>query len=101
MNEPLAVVFQRRAVRETEAIDEWWRTNRPAAPDLFARELEAMLAVVALMPSLGARIRGKRAPGLRRVLLRRTKYHVYYRIADGRLEVLAVWHAARGTSPRL
>jgi hypothetical protein len=34
--------------------------------DLFAHELEAMRAVVALTPSLGACAQGKRAPGLRR-----------------------------------
>lgn len=54
MTEPLAVVFQRRAIREAEAIDEWWRSNRPSAPDLFLSELEAMTGAAALMPTLGA-----------------------------------------------
>ena len=68
MTEPLSVVFQRRAIREAEAIDEWWRSNRPSAPDLFVAELEAML---------GARVH------------------------EQRLEVLALWHATRGTGPGL
>ena len=28
-----------RAQRETDRTDAWWRKNRPAAPDLFLREL--------------------------------------------------------------
>jgi nitroreductase len=76
MTEPLSVVFQRRAIREAEAIDEWWRSNRHAAPDLFATELEAMLGAAALMPSLGAPARSERASGERRLLLRTTRHHV-------------------------
>jgi hypothetical protein len=54
MTEPLSVVFQRRAIREAEAIDEWWRSNRSSAPDLFVAELEAMLGAAALMPTLAS-----------------------------------------------
>ena len=63
MTEPRSVVSQRRATGETEAIDEWWRSNRPSAPDLFVAELEAMLGAVALMPTLGAPARSERARG--------------------------------------
>ena len=101
MTKPLAVVFQRRAIREIEEVDEWWRANRPSAPDLFIIELERMLGAVALMPTLGAPARNERAQGVRRVLLRRTRYHVYYRVRGDTLEVLATWHAVRGTGPGL
>ena len=99
MTGPLSVVFQHRAIRETEAIDEWWRSNRPSAPDLFATELESMLGAAALMPSLGALARSDRVRGVRRLLLRTTRYHVYYRVREQTLEVLAVWHATRGAGP--
>ncbi len=101
MSEPLVVAIQRRAVREIETIDEWWRTNRPAAPNLFANELESMLAVVALMPTLGAEARSQRLGGVRRVLLPQSRYHVYYRVRDTTLDVLAVWHTVRGRGPDL
>jgi plasmid stabilization system protein ParE len=101
MKEPLGVVFQRRAAREIEAVDEWWRAHRTAAPELFVSELDAMLSALALMPTLGSPAKGERAPGVRRVLLRRTRHHVYYRVRDDVLEVLAVWHAARGAGPGL
>lgn len=66
MTEPLAVVLQHRAAREIEEVDGWWRQNRPFSPDLFLAELESTLAAAALMPVLGAAVRGERAPGLRR-----------------------------------
>jgi hypothetical protein len=31
--------------------------------------------------------------------MRRTRYHVYYRVTDDTLEVLAIWHAVRGEGP--
>jgi hypothetical protein len=70
MTEALAVVFERRAIRETEAIDEWWRSNRPSARDLFVSELEAMLAAAALMPTLGAPAKSERARGAGMVTVR-------------------------------
>ena len=99
MREPLAVAFQHRATHEIETIDGWWRLNRPSAPDLFLRELESMLSAIALMPALGAPAKSSRVSGVRRVLLPRTRYHLHYRIRGKTLEVLAVWHAARGSGP--
>ena len=49
MNGPLAVVIQRRAALEVDAIDDWWRRHRTAAPDLFMSELARMLSAIALM----------------------------------------------------
>jgi plasmid stabilization system protein ParE len=97
----LTVVFGRRAARDVERIDAWWRANRPAAPQLFVEDLERMLSVLALSPVLGSPAASTRTPGLRRALLERTKYHVYFRIRADVLEVAAVWHASRGRVPRV
>lgn len=59
-------------------------------------ELDRTLAAVALMPMLGAPARSERVAGVRRVLLRKTQHYVYYRVHGERLEVLALWHTARG-----
>jgi plasmid stabilization system protein ParE len=37
--------------------------------------------------------------GIRRVLLPRTRYHVYYVAREDVVLVLAVWHAKRGSGP--
>jgi plasmid stabilization system protein ParE len=75
----------------------WWRENRPLAPDLLDEELRGVLAIVATTPTIGALARDARLQGVRRILLRRTRYHLYYRVnaPAGRLEVLALWHARR------
>ncbi len=101
MSVPFAIVFQRRAAREIERVDEWWRASRPSSPDLFVNELERVLAAIVLMPTLGTPAKSARVPGVRRALLRRTQYHLYFRVRAETLEVLAVWHATRGTGPGL
>jgi plasmid stabilization system protein ParE len=59
------------------------------------------MTLVASTPEMGRRYLAAGIPGLRRVLLRATRYHVYY-VSDGDLvTVLAVWSAVRGRSPRL
>jgi plasmid stabilization system protein ParE len=93
----LGVAVTARATTQTQRALRWWRDNRAAAPDLLEQELRNVLALVAAAPTLGAVARDPRIKGVRRVLLRRTRYHVYYRAdaAAGRLEVLALWHASR------
>jgi plasmid stabilization system protein ParE len=73
----------------------------PCGPELFQRELETTVAAVASSPMLGAVSADDEFPDVRRVLMRRTRYHVYYRIIGDVLEVLAIWHAARGEGPTL
>ena len=40
-------------------------------------------------------------PGVRRALLRASRYHVYYVLTDDVVIVLAVWSAVRGAGPSL
>ena len=95
-----------RVTPEAEAqiaeIDRWWRENRLAAPDLFMDELAVAFDLIARLPGAGRRHRTAGVPGLRRLLLRATRYHVYYAPVDERtLFVLAVWSAVRGSGPDL
>jgi len=86
------------------AIQTWWTTNRPAVPDLFHQELRAALTKVATSPAAGAPYRASSGiSGVRRILMPRTRYQVYYVVAvdERRVLVHAVWHAARGQGPKL
>lgn len=94
----LLVVFDRDAQAEASAIDLWWRENRPAAPNLFRDELERMIALAARVPESGRVVRDR---DVRRIRLRRTQYHVYFRVESNALVVLAIWHARRGSGPEL
>lgn len=93
------VIIAPRAAADLAAVNAWWRENRPAAPALFIDEFTAVLAEGNLRGMLVRRI----DPPVRRVLLVRTRYHVYYDFEHEmrRVQVLAIRHAARGRGPRL
>ena len=99
MNLPIIVAPQAEA--QIQTIDEWWRANRQAAPDLFEQELSTAFASIAAMPSAGHRVMHPEVKGLRRVLLRATRYHVYYAAGLDAVVVLAVWSSVRGAGPDL
>lgn len=102
MTAPPSVDFTRRAAAQTEAATLWWRENRPLAPDALREELEQALQLIALQPEIGATARNIKLAGVRRVLLSRVKYHLYYRIVEGpprSIEVLSLWHTGRGGNP--
>jgi plasmid stabilization system protein ParE len=94
-----AVVVAAPAEQQLRVIDEWWRRNRLAAPDLFAEEFASGVETLTTHPGVGAPARRRRFKGLRRLLLRATRYHVYYVATDRTVTVLAVWSAVRGSGP--
>lgn len=90
------------ADRQIQRIDLWWRKNRQKAPVLFAQQIAWAIAFLSETPLLGSPvIMGKRH--LRRLLMRKTGYYVYYDVNEKaeRVEMRAVWHTARGKTPRL
>jgi plasmid stabilization system protein ParE len=88
------------ADRQVEVIDAWWRENRPGAPDLFASELEQALTALADSPTLGVRYGSGETP-IKRLLLHRSHYHLYFVQEPNCVLVLALWNAFRGRGPAL
>lgn len=82
-------------------IDDWWRTNRTASPDLFLNELAAAFDILASAPKIGRLYRKSPVANTRRLLLKESRYHLYYVSSSTEVRVLSVWHAQRGKSPRL
>ncbi len=95
----LPVVVAEPAELQLRAIDTWWRAHRSAAPDLFADEFAAAVETLSTLPSVGARVRRPRLVALRRVLLRATRFHVYYVTTKQAVCIVAVWSAVRGNGP--
>lgn len=95
----MKVEFSGEAEAQVQQIDAWWRENRRAAPDLFADELDQALVALEDAPALGVRYAPR--PEVRRLLLKRTHYHLYIVEETERVYVLAVWSAFRGRGPRL
>lgn len=90
-----------RAAAEIRLASAWWRANRQAAPFALADDLERAFELIAAQPGIGARARNPKKEGVRRLLLSRTGYHLYYQVnaEAGRVEVLALWHSRRGSEP--
>jgi plasmid stabilization system protein ParE len=99
----LPVVITRRAAKQIEEAHQWWHTNRPAAPAAILDELERALPLISSQPGVGISAKGTRLTGVRRILLLRVGYFLYYRLAPRRreIQVLALWHAQRAAAPRL
>jgi plasmid stabilization system protein ParE len=97
------LVLARRVVRQVEQKEAWWAKNRPAAPDLFAREFRDTLEHIRTTPGSGIGWPTPRRPGLRRILMARTQNHVFFLLDDETqtIHVLAVWGAVRERSPKL
>ena len=97
----LAVCTTPEADAQIREIDNWWRQNRLAAPDLFLQELGESFELISDAPQIGRFYRRSPVRQTRRVLLRGTRYHVYDVALTSEVRVLAVWHAQRGVGPPL
>lgn len=74
------------AQEQADRIDRWWKDNRPAAPDLFARELAQAYSLLESVPDMGSPYVERHGAIVRRVLLPKTRNHVYYVIDRAQFE---------------
>jgi plasmid stabilization system protein ParE len=91
----------KRAQTQIDRAAQWWDENRDLAPEAFDEELAEAFVLLAAQPGVGAPVSGTRVHDVRRLHLSRIRYHLYYRLRGDRVEVLALWHASRGSSPSL
>ena len=101
MSDPLHIEISAIAATQVRAAETWWGLNRPKAPGAIRAELERGCSLIALQPHVGARATNIALPGVRRLHLARIHYDLYYRLVEAsrRLEILAFWHASRGSYP--
>jgi plasmid stabilization system protein ParE len=97
----LPVVVSPEAEEHIDAIDGWWRANRPAAPHLFIEELADAVAALEFAPEVGRRYPHPEVKGVRRLLLRATRHHVYYVSTTDAVVILAIWGSVKGSGPDL
>jgi plasmid stabilization system protein ParE len=90
-----------RGLAEAKRRKTWWSKNRPAAPELFEEEFRAVLAMLLTTPIMGTPYEADVGFPVRRVLLKKTAYHVYFGLNGEELVVLSVWGARRKRGPRL
>lgn len=80
----------------------WWELHREKAPGLFVEELAVIVAK--LRRGAGHERQQYAARGGRiiwRILMPKTRNHVYYRLDDaaGEVEILLIWNAVAGEEP--
>lgn len=81
----------------------WWLANRPKAPRAFGEDLEKAFGLICSLPLAGQKVRHPTIGGLRRVLMGRVRYYLYYQVEveEEIVNALALWHASRKGHPRL
>lgn len=80
----------------------WWREHRDAKT-LFAQEFLAAIRHLRTVPETGSLYALKRGRAIRRWLMPKTEYHVYYRFdrEQDLLVIYSVWGARKKRGPKL
>ncbi|MBX3224455.1 MAG: hypothetical protein KF795_28320 [Labilithrix sp.] len=93
--------FTPRAEAEAEREQAWWREHRPDAPEVFANELAQAIGQIVRRPTAGAIYPSTFPDVVRRVLLTKTRNHVYFTVHEDEIVILSVWGAPRRRGPKL
>jgi plasmid stabilization system protein ParE len=97
----LKVQLSEEAKQHARDENAWWRKNRDSK-DLFTQELRNVRKLLKDGPKapVYAYIEGE---PVRRLLLEKTRCHVYYVLLDGEslVRIVAIWGASRARGPSL
>jgi toxin ParE1/3/4 len=94
----LEIRWLKRALANVEAEAKYIARDNPAAAQRIVRAVEQAVELLARHPALG---RPGRVEGTRELVVPGTPYLIPYRVREGRVEVLRVFHAARKWPPSL
>ena len=94
----LEVRWLKRALANLEAEAEYICRDNPAAARRVVTAIEQAVKPLARHPALG---RHGRVEGTRELVISGTPYIIPYRVREGRVEILRVFHAARKWPPKL
>ena len=91
-----------RALADAKRMKTWWRRHRSKAEDLFEEELDAALERIMATPNLGSVYEPADLDvKVRRILMPKTRNHVYYTVTAAEIVVLTVWGAPKRRGPKL
>jgi toxin ParE1/3/4 len=89
----LKVRFTRPAVLDLEAIADWIAHDDPMRAFSFVEELRKACLAIGRRPRAYPFVEHRRGDGIRRRV--HGNYLIFYRVADGAVEILHVLHGAR------
>jgi plasmid stabilization system protein ParE len=87
----LQVVFRRIAKRELVDAISWYEGRRKGLGQEFSASVAHQLQKIAISPIQFARVRG----AVRRAVMQRFPYSIFFLAEDRRIVVLAIFHAKR------
>ncbi|HEY5955328.1 MAG TPA: hypothetical protein VIV60_02195 [Polyangiaceae bacterium] len=92
----------RRAQRLVDRENSWWLDNADY-PLTFEEEFENVLLRLRDVPMLGVSYPTAKRPHLQRVLLPKSKCHIYYTLENDKTLIVihSVWGACRKRGPKL
>lgn len=88
------LVLRDLAERDLEEAYDWYESQRQGLGDQFTSAIDGVLANIAINPGIYQIVLGD----VRRAVVRRFPYCIYYRVRSDRIEVLAVLHGRRDPS---
>ncbi len=94
--------ISKRAARAAERIAAHWREHGDD-PDMFAREFADAIDLLETTPGPGAPFPTARHAHLKRLLLHKSRCHIYFEIDDAKqmIRILHVWDGRRERAPKL
>lgn len=83
-------------------IDRRWRAGADH-PDVFLLEMQQAIEFLETVSTPGTPCPSRKHPGLKRILLEKSKCHVYFEVnaEHALIEVLTIWDGRRDRPPRL
>jgi hypothetical protein len=96
------VFISKRAARAAERIDTRWREFGDD-PGVFAREFLEAVELLETTQSPGSPFPTPKRPSLKRVLLRKSRCHIYFEVNDAKqmIQILHIWDGRRECPPKL
>lgn len=86
-----SLVFRRQARQEFDAAGDWYERERPGLGQAFLAEVERVLQCVVSSPDTFPEV----LEGIRKAVIKRFPYCLYFRVRGETIVVLAVFHGAR------
>jgi len=95
-NDNLARKITSLTPRCKEQLDEamtYIAADSPKQAEIMAEQFSAVRKIMEIMPEIGSKYKN----GMRRFLLGKFPYYIYYREKETEIEILGIWHTSRGT----
>src|SRR5258708_7504513 len=97
------VVVVDEAERQLREIVAWWLENRAEARDLVVEEFDRCVTLLESSPDAGIRFHRTAIPGVRRIVMRRTRHFIFYVHDEPNavVYIIAIWGAPKHGDPHL